>query len=176
MSQKTDMTLSEQRAREIIDSYGASADAWPGEERQAVLALLEESGNLQAYREEAARLDKALGIQADDQVTDRSTLADRILQNLPPQTEDRPKVSRVWPSLAAAASLAAIIFTVVSFRPGTGPTQPPINVAAVNPAVAAFEQWAWEEVLNQTPEADLNGSDPLSMLLPEFDNNASDTI
>ena len=177
MTQETDMNISEQRARAIIDSYGAAADAWPVEERQAMLALLESSASLQAYCAEAARLDKALGIPPAVQDTDRSVLAGKILQNLPPQQEDPPQVSSVWPGLAAAASLAAIIFTVVSLRPVSTPPVAPVNVATVNPATAAFEQWAWEEVLDQTPETSLNGSnDPLSLLLPEFDNNFSDTI
>jgi len=177
MSKLTNMNISEQRARAIIDSYGASADAWPGDERRAVLALLEESASLRAYREEAACLDQALDISPAVATTDTSALAERILENLPPQQPGSASSRGYWTGLAAAASLAAVVFSIVYLMPATTPPQERFNVAAVNEVPAAFEQWAWEEVLDQTPAASLNnGNDPLSLLLPEFENNLSDTI
>jgi hypothetical protein len=177
MNKLTNMKISEQRARTIIDSYGASADAWPEDERRAVLALLEESASLRACREEAARLDQALGIPPAVGSSDTSALAGRILENLPPQQPGRAASHGYWTGLAAAASLAAVVFSIVYLMPATSPPQERINVADVNEVPPVFEQWAWEEVLDQTPTASLNnGNDPLSLLLPEFENNLSDTI
>ena len=55
-------TLSLERAAALLDAYGALPERWPKAEREAMLALLAKSPELQAQRDTAASLDSLLDL------------------------------------------------------------------------------------------------------------------
>ena len=73
--------LSLDRFAELVDAYGAKPERWPEAERPGALALLNDSAQARALREQAAALDTLL-----DQAVVPATspaLADRILAMAP---------------------------------------------------------------------------------------------
>lgn len=141
------------RAQAVIDAYGARSEGWPEEEREALLAVIATHADLQARLQEAARLDELLmAHEACTRTThhDHARLRTRVLE----ATLPRKRWQLVLP-LAAAASLSAVL--VLSQIGALAPT-PPVQISG------SFEQWAWEEVLNETPSetTDMLNGDPLN--------------
>jgi hypothetical protein len=184
--------VTHQRVKELLDCYGGSSQAWPEQERAAAWALLESSTELQRLREEALLLDQALNLprRAGMATTTAATadLARKILGQLPeagltrqPNQTDR-HISRpdqhralswatllnwswVWAGVAVGAAAAvALVITLL-------PPQPVIDrQVRVTTAANDFEDWVWEEVLDQTPEDPISRSDSdlVTLLEPEL--------
>ena len=116
--------MTSKRLRQLLDAYGAGPDRWPPEEREAALALLENSSEARAERDMAARLDAVLDRAPAEQPS--SGLAERVLAASPAKrvkARSRPSLvrlgagegrrskrsarTRLWRYLATAAPLAA---------------------------------------------------------------------
>lgn len=102
------------RLHALLDAYGADSQRWPEHERDAALALLEQSAAAQTARQHAAALDAAL----DDAplAPPSPMLADRILATAPTAANKAANVTVLRPAarkhspiryLAAAVPLAA---------------------------------------------------------------------
>ncbi len=183
--------VTHQRVKELLDCYGGWPQAWPEQERAAAWALLKSSTELQRLREEALVLDKALNLPSSARVatTTEATaaLARKILGELPEpglarqpnQTDahisrsDRHRalswtwLSRSWPWVGVAmcgVAAAALVITLLSPQPIVE------RQVRVTTAANDFEDWVWEEVLDQTPEDPISGSDSdlLAILQPEL--------
>lgn len=144
--------VSEDRVRELLDSYGADAADWPSTEREAALARLAHSDELQRRQRQARQLDALL--QADrltDSVSPMAagTLARRILEQLPQQDTSTDTVRRRVmllqrlraPALAMAMAATVLLFVLVLKAPA------PFEPAPLVPG--AFEQWAWNDITGQ---------------------------
>lgn len=59
---ESEPALSLERAKDILDAYGAIPDRWPEAEREAMLMLLTQSTDLRAQRNTAASLDSLLDL------------------------------------------------------------------------------------------------------------------
>ena len=79
--------LSQTRAQEILNAYGATPERWPEEERQALVELLAQSPELQTIQKTAIELDNLLDAWQPQTAPDTDTL----IRSLPAQT--RPKKS-----------------------------------------------------------------------------------
>ena len=128
------LTLS--RLEAIIDAYGAAPDAWPPAEREAALALLEQSPRAQLRLEEAAALDSLLA--AAPTMEPSADLRRRVLAAAP-----RPRASwlsrldewtaGLWPfsprwQPAAALAVAAALGVVLGAgwpEAGSSSSEPP---------------------------------------------------
>jgi hypothetical protein len=184
--------VTNERVKELLDCYGGSPQAWPEEERAAAWALLKNSTELQRLREEALLLDQALDLprSARGGTTTEATadLAKKILSQLPgtglarqPNRTDRPisrpdqrrSLSRatlfnrswIWAGVAVCG-VAAVALMIALLSP-----QPVIErQIRVTTAANDFEDWVWEEVLDQTPEDLISRSDSdlVTYLEPEL--------
>ena len=74
--------LSETRAQEILNAYGATPERWPEEERQALVELLAQSPELQSLQKTASELDDLLDGWQPEAAQDTDTL----IRSLPAQT------------------------------------------------------------------------------------------
>lgn len=184
--------VTHQRVKELLDCYGGSPQAWPEQERAAAWALLKSSTELQRLREEALSLDQALDLprRARGATTTEATadLAKKILGQLPGpglarqpnQTDrhisrpDQPRAfsrvtllnrSWVWAGVAVCG-VAAVALTITLLSPQ------PVIERQIRVTIAAndFEDWVWEEVLDQTPEDPIGRSDSdlVTYLEPEL--------
>ena len=128
-----------ERVERLLESYGASPEAWPAEEREAALALLVDSDHLQRVQQETLTLDKALGAgdkHGSEGNSPDPILVKRILDNLPEQDSAEPAVVVVpesqpprldvsawfdrilgWPGLALAGTAVAVLFVASSSQP-----------------------------------------------------------
>ena len=116
--------MTSERLRQLLDAYGASPDRWPPEEREAALALLENSIEARAERDRAARLDAVLDLAPAEQPS--PGLIERVLAASPAKrvkARSRPSLvclrtgegrrstrgarTHLWRYLATAAPLAA---------------------------------------------------------------------
>jgi len=136
--------ISAERLRSIIAIYGASADRWPEDERDAALALSARSEPARAAREAAAGLDAALDGLHPPPPTD--ALAARVRGIAVPPERPRPANlrrsplaaifgTRGWAPVAAGvlgAALLGVLWMVVAPAP---PSRPSVTVAAPPPAV-----------------------------------------
>ncbi|MBA4693837.1 MAG: hypothetical protein H2070_04125 [Congregibacter sp.] len=78
---ESEPALSLERAKDILDAYGAIPDRWPEAEREAMLMLLTQSTDLRAQRNTAASLDSLLDLwDAQPQLHPFS-----LPESLPPQ-------------------------------------------------------------------------------------------
>ena len=130
-------TMSLERLRALLDAYGANPERWPPEEREAALALVEQSPQAQHWRDASARVDALLDHAPGIEVS--ATLIDRILaaaptpapsaNRTPPPYRHTTRRVRAWQTLAAAVPLAAAAVVVVWVL--TKPSQTPerTNVA-----------------------------------------------
>jgi hypothetical protein len=110
-------TMSLERLRALLDSYGADPDRWPPEERAAALALLEQSPQAQRWRDASGNLDALLNRAPAFEVS--ANLIDRILSaaTTPAPSANRPPAPyrhntrrmRTWQTIAAAVPLAAAV-------------------------------------------------------------------
>ncbi len=116
------------RARDIIDAYGADSRRWPAAERDAARAMVAADAGLRADAEAAAGLDAMLGAWATAGVASHRF----DLTTLPVR---RPAPTRHWwrGTAAAAAAVAAGVALLTPMALRT-----PVPVASVEPrAVAA---------------------------------------
>jgi hypothetical protein len=179
-----------QRVEQLLDCYGGSPQAWPEEERAAALALLESSTELQRLRKEALILDRAMNLTEAAAPTAEPTadLAQKILGQLPaqdsahqpnhvgrhkPGQDQRRPYSRitlfnriwVWPGVAVCGA-AAVALAIALWSP-----QPVIEPKyRLTTAANDFDDWVWEEVLDQTPEYPISPWDSglVTLLDPEL--------
>ena len=78
---ESEPALSLERAKDILDAYGAIPDRWPEAEREAMLMLLTQSTDLRVQRNTAASLDSLLDLwDAQPQLHPFS-----LPESLPPQ-------------------------------------------------------------------------------------------
>jgi len=131
--------MTSERLRQLLDAYGAGPDRWPPDEREAALALLENSSEARAERDSAARLDTVLDRAPAEQPS--PALAERVLAASPAKrvkARSRPSLvrpcagearrstrrarTRLWRYLAAAAPLAAAAALVFWL------TRPPLDL------------------------------------------------
>tara|TARA_Y100000385_G_scaffold100087_1_gene103471 strand:- start:562 stop:1011 length:450 start_codon:yes stop_codon:yes gene_type:complete len=114
---ESEPALSLERAKDILDAYGATPDRWPEAEREAMLMLLTQSTDLRAQRETATSLDSLLDLwDAQPQLHPFS-----LPESLPPQasperqwwlsfTDDLLSPLVGWQRLAFAATPIMIGF------------------------------------------------------------------
>ena len=106
-----------ERFAAIVDAYGADERAWPEQEREGALALLQVSAEAVQLREEAASLDAMLGALPD--IEPSSRLRASILEQAPqPAVSWAERGRQLWEALwpfgpswqpAAALTAAAVI-------------------------------------------------------------------
>lgn len=151
--------MTPERVKTLIESYGANPEAWPQEEREAAYALYTQSPELQERARGEQTLDDILR-EYDPMPYDKGMhLAERILTATPDKTNGFTVFARQGAMLALAASVAAVAF--ISFSLLRHTPEAPVSVA--------FNDWAWEEVLDETPGTVRDNAldDPLVLLLPE---------
>ena len=111
------MSMNTDRLKEIIDAYGANHARWPDAERDAALALLATSADLQAYRDAARTLDAFLD---EASVAPASVdLETAILATAPSPQTQQASVSgwRRWisrPAFAAAGAISCMLVGAAS--------------------------------------------------------------
>lgn len=178
MSKPTTKLVTQTRIRELLECYGSPASAWPAEERQAAVNLLEGSPELNALRDQIRPLDSALMEyhDAEKNHTDSqavSSLQQRIMSQLPDQERSEsnadhtdkpaspPHRFRFWTgSIAASIFIASLSFGIVSqlYQPEhNSPTS-----ASADTASNAFAQWAWEDITDESPETE-SENDPTTL-------------
>jgi len=178
------MTL--QRLRQLLDAYGATPDRWPTEERAAAVALLASSVEARAQQDEAARLDVVLDLAPP--VSPAAALADRILAATPVQEMQtasnheplrglragrryqpsaarrngkREKRTRMWPSLAAAASLAVVLWGIWSQPPARQELQANMiaNLGVYTTPTDVLLQWPGADIFDTLPSVGCTDSE-----------------
>lgn len=104
------LVMTEERARTILEAYGASPSRWPEIERDALLAFLADQPELLANAQaEAAALDALLG-QGQAQPSD--LLERRILRSLSAGRAAGNHARSGWAWRAPAAAAAAVLLAV----------------------------------------------------------------
>ena len=154
MADESQKLISVERVKTIIESYGGSSNAWPEQERKTAMSLVAASSELQALRNEALRLDGDLervwSQHKKRPAESAGTLAVRILNNLPEQDSLPARLTNKhqWLGLTITGAIAAslMVITLIIF---STPDTPRATVAPAN----AFDQWAWEEVFDETPQS-----------------------
>lgn len=170
------MTL--QRLQQLLDAYGAASDRWPEEERAAAVLLLQHSAAARAQREEAARLDALLDLAPHAQPS--AELATRILAAAPAENSwawnlrngaglrsghhqpraarrngmrERPHRMWGWLTLAAAASLAIVLWGVQTWAPSRHALPPNTiaNLGVYTTPTDVLLQWPGVAILNTLP-------------------------
>lgn len=156
------------RVKTLIASYGGRIEAWPEEERLAASALVESSAELKFLYLEAKTLDRALKSRpTPNHNRAHDDLCVRIMENLP-QQDPLPiptRSSKQWWGVGLTGAIAASITIMVLFNPiHTG------FRGATQDTLDTFDQWAWEEVLDETPRDAMTGDgiELLAYLEPEF--------
>lgn len=150
------LSSAEHRARVILDAYGSQPEAWPVNERQAILDCLARSAILQRYRAQLEELDDRIASAQSDALRhgDTRALQQRILSQLPgqfrPAGSDKPALRKSsafgWlhsPRLAVA--LASVLLLVVIL--GTHHIPPTPRPQAT--ASASFAAWTWYDITGQ---------------------------
>jgi len=166
--------ISLMRAKTILEVYGGSPDAWPAEERTAMLSSIARSAQLQKLQKEAERIDDALR-NADTAAPDHGlihSLSQQIIARLPDtKVQSDPQSAglraRWWmpafpvPRTAyalAAISGVAVLVLVLAMQLFT--TSDITNTADT----AAFENWIWEDVTGQSVSAAARPNDELDFM------------
>ncbi|MDH5189782.1 MAG: hypothetical protein OEW89_00880 [Gammaproteobacteria bacterium] len=139
--------MNHERVKTLIDCYGADAERWPQEEMEAAIMLIDNSPELIAYQDDARALDKLINNQNIQDDIDTHALASRIMDSLPQQEQTR-SVKAPYFAFASAATVALIFVSTWLLQPVT--MEAPF-VEINNIAQTEFEEWAWEETLDQTP-------------------------
>lgn len=150
------------RARAIIDAYGARPELWPDDERDAVAQAIATHAELQAGFDEAARLDALL--LAHEQETRPATESNEQLRaRILAQTLPRRRWPLLLPLAAAASFSAFVLLSQVA----------PLGHAPETRIHAAFDRWAWEEVLDEAqPDSndDLNGGELMELAMMDYED------
>lgn len=174
------------RLRQLLDAYGATPDRWPTEERAAAVALLASSVEARVQQDEAARLDVVLDLAPT--VSPAAVLADRILAATPVQETQtasnheprrglragrryqpsaarrngkREKRTPMWPALAAAASLAVVLWGVWSQPPDRQELQSDMiaNLGVYTTPTDVLLQWPGSDIFDTLPSVGCTDSE-----------------
>lgn len=146
------MTVSPNRATEILAAYGADPDRWPDAERAQCLALIERLPGLGYERRLAAALDVALvgwarepAVARDgDGEADRAVARAMAVLPAPPRAR-----AFAWMGGALAASVAAGL-AFVTLRPGA--PAPVAASPAITQAQAQADSAQFRAVFAPTPD------------------------
>ena len=178
MSKPTTKLVTQTRIQELLECYGSSASAWPAEERQAAVNLLEGSPELNALHDQIQLLDRALMEYHNAEInhTDSQSvqsLQQRIMSQLPDREglelnadhNDKPASHphrfRFWTgSIAASIFIASLSFGIVNqlYQPeNDSPTSSSTDIAS-----NAFAQWAWEDITDESVETE-SENDPTTL-------------
>lgn len=172
------MTL--QRLQQLLDAYGAAPERWPEAEHDAALLLLAHSPAARAQREEAAYLDALLDLASGAHPS--AELVPRILaavsaETIPAQHSGtgpaqghrsgyhQPRAARRhgtraqshwmwrWPTLAAAASLAIVLWGVQTWAPSRHGLPPDAiaNLGVYTMPTDVLLEWPGVTMLNTLP-------------------------
>ncbi len=161
--------ISPTRVKTLLECYGADPADWPGDERNAAVSVLNQSGELQHIQQQAKRLDNLLQLSAKTSAVSepaRSELVTKIIDNLPLQSahSDSHLPNRRWPIAAAAAILMLAIPLYLQLH-RSSPAQPFEQVASVD-----YEQWLWEDITGDTFVTDNEALDFLTLVELEQPN------
>jgi hypothetical protein len=157
-------TVSIERVRQILETYGGNPDGWPEAERQAAAQRIQASTELQQLQQQAIELDSLIDAADTTAATDparEQMLMERILQDLPAQAQNVTDLQQArnsrglprrlrLPALLSAIAASVIVFTVLVQQPAS------VMQPQVSPGQQAFEQWAWAEITDQLPDDDLS--------------------
>ena len=167
--------MDRRRLTELLAAYGANAESWPADERQAALELLARDPVARREREREASLDALLDAAVEPVASE--ALAGRILAAAPvagterrsADTPNRVRVLRRPPAAAAwrapralaiTVPLAAAAMLAIWLTTGPTPSAPPEALP-----VAALVDY---DELFAASEADLLGGDPWLGCLSAF--------
>ncbi len=192
MTMGASRVITRERMEEILSCYGGAPRAWPEEEREAALALLAASRELERHRQEAVRLDRAIGVldegaRASAAAERVPALARRILSRLPAQEPAgavdgappgpapgrrrlpalRPRAGWrgwTWPGLALAGAVAATLAIAVLPRQTEVDGRGPLTASPVE-----ADGWPWQDLLDPIPGVlDMGELDVVMYLEPEL--------
>ena len=124
----------------LVDTYGADAEAWPADEREQALALLERSGDARRLLDEAAALDALLDEAPG--LEPCAALRQQVLDAAPgPRTSRLRRLDRwtekLWPFTprwqpAVAMAAAGVLGVVLGASlPETSDAVEPVDVAEI---------------------------------------------
>jgi len=138
------------RVYRLIECYGASAERWPQDERDAAQLLIQSSVELQQWHAEAARLDciinDATSIDQTNFTRGSQIDIEKIMNHLPAQNSFVGVWDRLWnkPVLMAASIATIMLLVIFVFQ-----SQPVINTQSdINVAQVELDLWMWEEATN----------------------------
>jgi hypothetical protein len=180
MNSKTAKLISPERARALLECYGADARAWPEDERASASALIHHSAELRELQQQARSLDDVLKTTEDQfpllKEPADPTLVARIVDNLPPQDRSGGGMTRSgsryankgfnhprsFLSLAAAAAAVLVIsMSIVNLH------TLPVNRKQPAPVASELDDWMWEQVTGESLD---DNEEPLTfMALLELD-------
>lgn len=163
MNSKTAKLISPERARVLLECYGADARAWPDDERASASALIQHSAQLRELQQQARSLDDVLKTGGDqspplNEPADPALVA-RIVDNLPPQDRSGSTIQRSgfgfagkgfnhprsFLSLAAAAAAVLVIsMSIVNLHTLSVNRKPPAQVSA------ELDDWMWQQVTGES--------------------------
>lgn len=140
--------VNEERARKIIQAYGACPDNWPEEERLAVQKLVQASASLQQLLSEEALFDQRLARAIPPQGENSGQLANRILAGLPEQKTTF--INRWRHVLADVVSLKIVVPAIASVLLAVTVVLYSLPGDTMSPdSDPLFEQWVWYDITNQ---------------------------
>ena len=144
---KQHKSMDEQRAGEILLSYGASPDAWPADERLALQSLLEQNPALQNIQAREHFLDQFIAHDKQSSQENTQKLADRIIVGLPDKHQSVKTnlfgIIADYLSIRTLVAAAAATIFAVSIMLSNLPVTPTLESDPL------FEQWAWQDITNQ---------------------------
>jgi len=146
MAISSQTTISVERVADLIEAYGSHTQCWPEQERDAAIACVESSVQLQQLMHDAKQFDEMLLTGQVEKPVDEVLLA-RIVDQLPSQ----PAVTQVatksgWRYQWAAAMAASFVGIAIVFSVINAP-----ELASPNEQLALQEMdyWLWQEVTDQ---------------------------
>jgi hypothetical protein len=128
MKNDIELTITEQRFAQLLASYGADPDHWPGAERDAALAFVAQNGRARHMTNEAVQLDQWLQSSREQQPLFAGLETKLLRRALPPKAQSLTDRLLTWllpsPDLplrqmwrpVAAACLPLVIGVLVGFQ------------------------------------------------------------
>lgn len=162
--------MTNDRAKQIIASYGGRPEHWPEAERDSLESLVRGSSELQILQQQALQLDERLaGLFMSDQAEATDALAERIMRALPEQTPVPQRINVVamvaeWfaPSTRSLAWTGVMASVIVALLVVTQIKQPSLDTPATT--IAMEDEWSMmSEVLAEPDDMEL-----LAVLVPEL--------
>lgn len=150
------LSVTERRARAILETYGSAPASWPEDARQLTLECIAHSPVLQRYQAQIADLDRRIQsaqAAALPSTTEVLALQQRILATLPAQTRPQAnaRTQRIrksiidWlltPRFALALTGLAVLAIVVLWPQPLPPVLQP-------QASSQYEAWSWYDITGQ---------------------------